>query len=68
MKMIVISDEEYNKYRSEGLSGGFKATLFGDNTVKVEGASKGISRCSKTGKIKLKSSYTQGQTKRFFTR
>lgn len=67
-KFFFLSDDEYNRYRKEGLSGGFIKTLFGENKVKREGALNGISRNMKTGKINKKASYSPEHTKRLFSK
>lgn len=68
VKFLFLSNDEYDRYRNEGLSGGFKKTLFGENEVKREGAVNGLSRNMKTGEINKKSSYSHEHTKRLFSK
>ncbi len=66
VKFLFLSDDEYNRYRDAGLSGGFSKTLFGNNTVDREGAVNGISM--KNGKFVKKASYSPEHAKRLFTK
>ncbi len=62
VKFLLIPPEAYKKYK-KGLSTPLN-TLFGDNTIEIEGAVHGMSRNLSTGEVKMKSSYSPEHTKR----
>ena len=66
VKVLSVTEDEYNRYRNDGLSGGFTKTLFGDNKVNREGAVNGISM--KNGNLIKKASYSPEHAKRLFTK